>query len=196
MKPRAKSNTTEFEQVLRLIEEARSRAFSKVNAELVFLYYNVGKTVSEKVSAGNWGESTVDELAKFISSKLPTLSGFNRRGLYRMKQFFESYSVDQFVEPLAAVLQSAFKSKPANKKVSAVPTQIKKSKSLPKKVSAVPTQKHLALLHEQFVTTLLTQITWANHLEILSATKTPEEKFFYLVHCIKEKWSMRELRRQ
>ena len=33
-------------------------------------------------------------------------------------------------------------------------------------------------------------------MEILSQTKSPEERLFYLSGCIKEKWSMRELRRQ
>jgi predicted nuclease of restriction endonuclease-like (RecB) superfamily len=46
------------------------------------------------------------------------------------------------------------------------------------------------------VNLLLCRITWTNHLEILSQTKSAEEKFFYLLHSIKEKWSMRHLRRQ
>jgi len=49
------------------------------------LYFNVGKVVSEKVNTGNWGDKTVQELANFIASKQPELTGFNRRGLYRMK---------------------------------------------------------------------------------------------------------------
>ncbi len=87
------THQSEFENVIQLIEEARNRAFSKVNVELVLLYFNVGKIVSSKVAEGVWGEGTVDELAKFINAKLPGLTGFNRRGLYRMKQFYETYSV-------------------------------------------------------------------------------------------------------
>ena len=79
------NNAKDFEQVLLLIQEARSRVFAKANAELVLLYFNVGNIVSHKVAAGNWGENTVQELADFIASKQPQLSGFNRRGLYRMK---------------------------------------------------------------------------------------------------------------
>lgn len=71
----------EFEQVAILIEEARNRAFSKVNAELVLLYFNIGNIVSDKVAAGVWGESTVDDLANFIKQQYPGLKGFNRRGL-------------------------------------------------------------------------------------------------------------------
>lgn len=191
------SQKSEFENIIRLIEEARSRADSKVNAELVLLYFTVGEIVSAKVTDGIWGEGTVNELANYIAVKMPGLSGFNRRGLYRMKQFYEAYSVEQFVSPMATLLQAYFKNSIESQKVSALPTQLKANKQKKEKVSAVPTQIHdNDFLHQQFVTTLLTQISWANHLEILSATKSPEEKFFYLLHCIKERWSMRELRRQ
>lgn len=95
----------EFEQVAILIEEARNRAFSKVNAELVLLYFNIGNIVSDKVAAGVWGESTVDDLANFIKQQYPGLKGFNRRGLYRMKQFFEAYTAIEFESPLATQLQ-------------------------------------------------------------------------------------------
>ncbi len=195
-----KKINTDFENIVLLIQEARSRAYSKVNAELVLLYFNVRKIVSEKVTGGVWGEGTVNELAEYIKNKVHGMSGFTRRGLYRMKQFYEKYSVSEFVSPMAALLQTYFKNKTEAQKVSALPTQLKTKKKAGKankKVSALPTQlQDNEFLHGQFVSALLTQISWANHLEILSATKSPEEKFFYLLHCIKEKWSMRELRRQ
>jgi DUF1016 N-terminal domain len=101
-----KNNSQEFEQILTLITEARNRVYSKANSELVLLYFNVGKVVSEKVIARKWGENTVQELANFIQLKVPHLSGFNRRGLYRMKQFFEVYSGNEFLASLANILQS------------------------------------------------------------------------------------------
>ena len=101
----AKNINKDFEKVLLLIQEARNRAYSKVNAELVLLYFNVGEIVSRKVDDGIWGENTVEELASFISSNLPEMQGFNRRGLYRMKQFYETYSAPQFVTTLLSHLQ-------------------------------------------------------------------------------------------
>lgn len=197
MKRSKTSLQSEFENVIQLIEEARNRAFSKVNVELVLLYFNVGKIVSSKVAEGVWGDGTVDELAKFINAKLPGLTGFNRRGLYRMKQFYETYSDPQFVSPLATQLEAYFNSNKELTKVSSLPAQSKMSKSKSKKVSAAGSQLiDIELLKDKFVTTVLTQINWGNHLEILSGTKTSEEKFFYLMYCIKEKWSFRELRRQ
>ena len=43
---------------------------------------------------------------------------------------------------------------------------------------------------------LLRQIGWTNHIMILSKSKNPEEREFYLNLCIKEKYSSRELERQ
>jgi predicted nuclease of restriction endonuclease-like (RecB) superfamily len=48
----------------------------------------------------------------------------------------------------------------------------------------------------EFVSALLTQISWTNHLTILSKTKSIEEKEFYIDLCVKEHYSTRELERQ
>ena len=113
---------SDFEQILLLILEAKNRVYAKANSELVLLYFNVGKVVSEKVSAGNWGENTVKDLADFIASKQPELSGFNRRGLYRMKQFYETYSDPKIVSSVISQLQ--LNENEASKFVSSAMTQI------------------------------------------------------------------------
>jgi predicted nuclease of restriction endonuclease-like (RecB) superfamily len=48
----------------------------------------------------------------------------------------------------------------------------------------------------EFVSSLMTQISWTHHLMLLSKTKTSEEKLFYLSQAIKENLSVRELERQ
>ncbi len=189
-----KTMNTEFKQVVLLIEQARTIAFQKVNEELVLLYFKVGKLVSEKVSSGVWGENTVDDLATFIQDNYPGMKGFNRRGLYRMKQFYETYASHEFASRLKVQLDAYFNENDSPIKVSPLPTQISVSKS---KVSAVPTQlENFEEIQEKIINKILCRISWSNHLEILSQTKSPEEKFFYLINSIKEKWSMRDLRRQ
>ena len=83
--------SNDFINVVNLIQEARENAIRKVNEELILLYWNVGRYVSEQLESQKWGSSYVDELASFISKKCPEVKGFNRRGLYRMKQFYETY---------------------------------------------------------------------------------------------------------
>ena len=47
-----------------------------------------------------------------------------------------------------------------------------------------------------FVTPLLTQLSWSNHLLIMSGCKSNMEREFYMRLCIKEGYSKRELERQ
>lgn len=48
----------------------------------------------------------------------------------------------------------------------------------------------------QLVTAMLTQLPWTHNLIILSRSKRPEEREFYLKMAVQEKWSSRELERQ
>ena len=47
-----------------------------------------------------------------------------------------------------------------------------------------------------FVSPLVTQVSWTNHLLIMSGSKSAEERHFYLSLCVKEHCSKRELERQ
>src|ERR1035437_3438624 len=178
MKGEIQPSQLDFERIAHLIEEARNRAFYKVNEELVLLYFNVGKIVSERVSLGNWGDKTVEELARFIEIKYPEMKGFNRRGLFRMKQFYETYSAPEIVSTLVTLLQST-----ENKENKLVSTPLTLIETLEKK-------------SENLILKLLSQLQWSSHLHILSKTKTSEEKLFYIQKTISEKWSVRELERQ
>ena len=136
-------NTPEsFEEIVRIVENARERAYRRVNEELILMYRKIGKYLSEKSKETSYGSNYIENVADFFAQNYPDLKGFTRRGLYRMKQFYEVYKDDEKV------------------------------------------------------TTLLTQLSWSNHLKIMSGSKTQEERRFYIELAIKEKYSKRELERQ
>lgn len=70
------------------------------------------------------------------------------------------------------------------------------------------TQKMMAALYDvdvQFyelykdnekVSPLVTRLSWTNHLKIMSACKSKDERIFHMYMCIKERLSKRELARQ
>ena len=49
---------------------------------------------------------------------------------------------------------------------------------------------------DEFVSSMLTQISWTNHLLIMSKAKTKEERDFYILLAVNERLSSRELERQ
>ena len=78
-------------KIVDMIEQARQNALRSVNAELITLYWNVGKYLSEESAKSSWGNSFIDDTANYIKENCPGIKGFNRRGLYRMRQFYETY---------------------------------------------------------------------------------------------------------
>ena len=90
----------QFDEVISIIENARNRALKAVNTELIQMYWDVGKYLSKLCAEAEFGDKVIDEVAAFIAKTKPGVKGFNRRGLYRMKQFYETYKDDEFVSPL------------------------------------------------------------------------------------------------
>ena len=64
------------------------------------MYYEIGKYLSEKVASEKWGSKVIDNIANGINNKYPTLKGFDRAGLYRMMQFYDTYKDNETVAPL------------------------------------------------------------------------------------------------
>src|SRR5262249_4762951 len=65
--------TGDFDEVIRLIEAARRRAFAAVNKELIDLYWQVGEYISRKLASSAWGEGVVQQLADHIARQHPDL---------------------------------------------------------------------------------------------------------------------------
>ena len=93
-----------FDEIVDLIRTARQRAYQAVNTELVSLYWQIGKYISGKLAAAEWGEGVVDHLAQHLERTLPGLRGFTRRNLFRMRQVFDTYASDEKVSPLVTQL--------------------------------------------------------------------------------------------
>ena len=97
-------SNSSFEYVLKLITKAREKAIQRVNEELVKLYWNIGHWISRKNRTASYGDRYIAGLAAYIHKKQPELKGFDRRGLYRMKQFYETYKNLPKVSPLVTQL--------------------------------------------------------------------------------------------
>ena len=128
--------------LIKIIDESRQNALKKVNEELINMYWKVGEFLSREPEQAAFGDAYIDGIASEIQEAFPGIKGFNRRGLYRMKKFYETYKDNEIVTPL------------------------------------------------------VTQISWTNHLLIMSGCKTDEEREFYIRLCIKENYSKRQLERQ
>ncbi len=84
--------SAEFKEILGIIHSGRSKAFEAVNVALIETYWAIGEQLSRKVSDAGWGKGVVAELATWLAAEAPDLKGFSPSNLWRMKQFYETYS--------------------------------------------------------------------------------------------------------
>ncbi|MFP1133158.1 DUF1016 N-terminal domain-containing protein [Asticcacaulis sp. W401b] len=94
------STGDDFAAITQLIESARQRAYVAVNATLIDLYWQIGEALSRKISATEWGDGVVQQLARHIAVTYPGLRGFTSRNLFRMRQFYETYRGSKIVTAL------------------------------------------------------------------------------------------------
>jgi len=94
----------QFTEITSLIAAAKSRAYQAVNRELVSLYWHVGEYVHHKVTSNAWGKSVVKDLAEYIQKSEPNVLGFSAQNIWRMKQFYETYSNNQKLATLSREL--------------------------------------------------------------------------------------------
>lgn len=75
-------------------------AIKAVNAEMIEMYWQIGKYISEKAANDGWGKSVVQDFSNFLKQTYPSASGFSSQNIWRMKQFYETYKDNEKLSPL------------------------------------------------------------------------------------------------
>ena len=73
------------------IRTAQVRAALAVNQELIYLYWQIGRSILEQQQSEGWGTKVIERLAKDLRKEFPGIKGFSRSNLGYMKAFAESY---------------------------------------------------------------------------------------------------------
>ena len=90
----------DFEAIYGIITTHRNRVVQQLNGETVMMVWEVGGFVSGKLKTSAWGSGVVRQLAEFIHTQDPTVRGWSYRTIYKMVQFYETYSSPAFIEIL------------------------------------------------------------------------------------------------
>ena len=94
------TKSEQFDEIISIIDNARTRALKAVNAELIQMYWEIGAYISKRVKDGGWGKSIVADFSAFLQNHYPMMKGFSPQNIWRMKQFYETYSGNEKLSPL------------------------------------------------------------------------------------------------
>ncbi len=81
------------------IQAAQTRAVLAVNAELLGLYWDIGRQLDAWQRERAWGSAVVEQMALDLQASYPGMKGFSRTSLFAMRQFYAFFSPQFEVVP-------------------------------------------------------------------------------------------------
>lgn len=84
------------------IRSSQYEAMKAVNKEMIALYWEVGRRISEQQKMLGWGKAVVETLSKDIQKEFPGIQGFGTRNIWYMARFYAEYESNTILQPLVA----------------------------------------------------------------------------------------------
>ncbi|GGF11733.1 DUF1016 N-terminal domain-containing protein [Subtercola lobariae] len=88
-----------FGEVKRRLHESRYRVQRVVNAELIHLYWQIGKTLVIETASQGWGGKVLDRLSSDLKAEFPGTTGFSVTNLKYMRSFAETWPDETSIGP-------------------------------------------------------------------------------------------------
>jgi len=160
--------------IKRRVRHAQTRAMLAVNAELVRLYWNVGRLIETRQQREGYGAAVIPRLARDLRNDLPEVKGFSERNIDRMLAFYRLYpdaSIDMEVSPQAVAKLDAAQIPGTGK----VPQAVAQTQNMPPAPIFPPE--------------LLLSLPWGHHAMLMEKVKEPATRQWYMRAAIENGWS-------
>lgn len=144
------------------IRNSQLRAALKVNTELLSLYWEIGKELSEKQDQAGWGDKIITQLATDLRNEFPDMKGFSRSNIFNISKWYRFYSrLPKLVQQPVGLIKNS-------KKASG-------NQLVQQPVGQLPV--------------VLSQVPWGHHIQIITKIHDPAEAIFYLHQTAINSWS-------
>lgn len=162
------------------IRSAQVRATLGANAEMLAMYWDVGRMIEQRQKAEGWGAAVIPRLARDIRNELPEVKGFSERNLKRMVAFFREYSTLLPIGPrVVAQLNDGDQKGPLS--VAQLPDTSGRKTILPQPVAKLDSAEQ--------VQRLVAQLPWAHNVLLMQKIKHFPTRCWYMMAAIQEGWS-------
>jgi len=160
------------------IRQAQNRAVMSANAEMLRMYWDIGRMITVRQDAEGWGAAVIPRLAVDLRDELPEIKGFSERNMRRMIQFYREYSglFLNWPRPVAKLDDTA-----APPVIRPQPVaEIDPTNSIqPSQVSG----------ETQIVQQAVAQLPWAHNVILIQKLKDLPTRLWYARQAIAQGWS-------
>ncbi|MCC5849021.1 MAG: DUF1016 family protein [Verrucomicrobia bacterium] len=152
------------------VRAGQHRAALAANAELIALYWDIGRMIAARQQEEGWGAGVIPRLAADLKNELPEQKGFSERNIKRMLRFYQEYSVPLTKAPQPVALLESTGVQPFEK-VPQAAAQIKTLFSLP------------------IVQRSVAQLPWGHNILLFEKIPDLPTRLWYAETALQEGWS-------
>ncbi|MCD6486830.1 MAG: DUF1016 family protein [Syntrophobacterales bacterium] len=154
------------------IRRAQVKATLSANAEMILMYWDIGRMIHERQQQEGWGSKVIPKLAQDIHNEPPEVKGFSERNIGYMIRFAREYD-----NPL--ILQQA---------VAKLPPEAPSEKGSQAVAQLLDSESHESLQQ------LVARIPWGHHILLMEKIKELPVRLWYMRQTIEQGWSRNVLK--
>jgi len=174
------------------IRAAQVKATLSANAELIHLYWDIGRAIVAMQEKEGWGAGVIPRMARDIANDMPEVKGFSERNIGRMIVFYREYP------DLTAILPTASAKLSDSLKVQQPAAQLPAIAKVPQAVAQIQGLEILPTLSAKTLATgdeiateptPLAQLPWSHHILLIQKVKDLQTRFWYARQAVEIGWS-------
>ncbi len=148
------------------IRSGRVRATLSANAEMLAMYWDIGRLIDRRQKSEGWGAAVIPRLSRDIRNELPEVKGFSERNIKRMLAFYRGYPNAEAILPQAvAKLEDTGGQK--DTKVPQLAAQIRAHEKVPQAAAQLP---------------------WFHHVVLMENVKDLPTRYWYMAAAVEQGW--------
>jgi hypothetical protein len=152
------------------ILQSRYRMAEHANSELLNLYYSVGMYISDNTRSEKWGSGAIEAISMQLQGEIPGLHGFSPSNMKNMRIFFEEWSATFDTNRQSTTADSDGDD------------------------SFIQIRQLATAEFDEAKFSAFCRVGFTHHREILRKCKTPDERWYYILRCADEFWSVTTLK--
>lgn len=159
------------------IRAAQHRAALSANAEMVLLYWDIGRLIAARQEHEGWGAGVIPRLAADLKNELPEEKGFSERNIKLMVQFFNTYpDTLELGQPSVAQIASEHPPRSIGQRAVA---------QLPAPTPMAP--QAAAQLHT--IQQAVLSMSWAHNVILIQKLKDLPTRLWYACQTLEQGWT-------
>ncbi len=159
------------------VRQGQHRAALAANAEMISLYWDIGRLIAARQKEEGWGKGVIPRLAADLKNELPEIKGFSERNIGYMIRFAREYDTKSILQRSVAKLQTQEQTNPAE-------PQPKPNSRVPPSLASLDSGTMLPILQRS-----VAKLPWGTNITLMERIEHLPTRLWYACQALEQGWT-------